>query len=414
MADLLNLLSGFMKGRSNSIRADRELEQLKEQTRAKVSSEKVALEKEKRALLQDQQKQKLMDMLLQNIQATQGEHGQVPQDETTPMGSSFPKPEGPSLLDDLSRGQIEKELPSLPPMNQMINNQQTAQPGAGPLSGMSPMTMALAQEATGIPFVSAGGLEQRQMAEKRLEAQGNQRLAQSKDQFNITRDEKNKEINYLPQKQPDGSTIMVGFNRFGKPPGESFIGSGPPVVLKTVDMPDGGEGVQGFNEKTGQPVTKPVPTKHPPMPAAETASKVTLAMEAQKMMPKIKGIIWKDGKYNKDAVYQASLPFGGVGEGRELKSMFMDALDARIRAATGAAVTKEEWPAYFRMYLPQILDSEKLAKDKIKRLENFMESYLETLDPNSIIRDRVSATKQTVEPRKPGESISDYLKRTQK
>ena len=394
MADLLNLMSGFMKGRSNRIRADRELEQLKEQTRAKVSAEKVALEKEKRELLQDQQKQKLMDMLLQNLQVGQGDPETPVQDQTTPMGSSFPKSEGPSLLDELSRGQIDQELPNLPPMNQMINTPQTPQAGASPLSNMNPMMMALGQEATGIPLVSAGGLEQRRQAEERLTRQGDTRLEQSERHFETSRQERNQEVNFQAQKQPDGSTLMVGFDRFGKPSGQNFLGAGPPVESKEVDMPDGGKGFQIINSRTGQPMTNPVQTKHPPMPAAETASKVTLAMEAQKMMPKIKGIIWKNGKYNKDAVYQATLPFGGVGEGRELKSMFMDALDARIRAATGAAVTKEEWPAYFRMYLPQILDTEALAKDKIKRLENFMESYLETLDPKSVIRDRVSATKQ--------------------
>lgn len=178
MADLLNLMSGFMKGRSNRIKADRELEQLKEQTRAKVSAEKVALEKEKRALLQDQQKQKLMDMLLQNLQSAQGEAETPVQDQTTPMGSSFPKQEGPSLLDELSRGQVEQELPNLPPMNQMVNTPQAPQAGASPIAGMDPMTMALMKEATGVDLIGAGGLAQRRQAEQRLASQGDERIRQ--------------------------------------------------------------------------------------------------------------------------------------------------------------------------------------------------------------------------------------------
>ena len=366
--DVLNILAGFMKGKNKRRHEDLQLQQLKEHTRAKLSSEKIALEKEKRETLQFQQKQKLMDMFLQQYQAEQGpKPGET---ETTPMGSS--------ITDALSAVDMPGGAP------------QPTRQEASPTGKMSPLTMALGKEVTGIDFLGAGRLTEQQGANERLGRQGDERIGIARENLELN---KNK-VNYLPQKDATGATTMVGFDPFGKPTGQSFMSAGPPVETKEVDMPDGSKGFQIINSRTGTPMTNPVPTKHPPMPAAETASKVTLAMEAQKMIPKIRSMLWKDGKYNKDIVYQATLPLGGVGEGRALKSMFMDALDARIRAATGAAVTKEEWPAYFRMYLPQILDSEDLAKDKIKRLENFMSSYLETLDPKGIIRDRVKSTKQ--------------------
>ena len=54
--DVLNILAGFMKGKNKRRQEDLQLQQLKEQTRAKLSAEKIALEKEKRATLQFQQK----------------------------------------------------------------------------------------------------------------------------------------------------------------------------------------------------------------------------------------------------------------------------------------------------------------------------------------------------------------------
>uniref|UniRef100_A0A6M3L545 Uncharacterized protein n=1 Tax=viral metagenome TaxID=1070528 RepID=A0A6M3L545_9ZZZZ len=372
MADMLNILSGFMRGRSKRRQEDLQLEQLKLQTQARRSTEKLALEREKRAMIKEQrdadaaaQKQKLLDMFLQRYQTEQGtEPGQS---QTTPMGES--------VTDALSKVEL--------------SGGQQAPTGQSPMSKMSPMDMAIMKMGTGIDTLGAGRLEEQQGANQRLGRQGDERIAIANKNLELNQ----KKVNYLPQKTKDGSTMMVGFDPLGKPTGQSFFSAGPPVETKEIDMPDGGKGYQIINKRSGAPMSAVVPTKHPPMPAAETASKVTLAMEAQNMIPQIKDMLWKNGKYDKDVVYQASLPLGGVGKGRALKSMFMDALDARIRAATGAAVTKEEWPAYFRMYLPQILDSEPLAKDKIKRLENFMGSYLETLDPKGIIRNRVKATK---------------------
>lgn len=210
---LLGILSGFMKGKANRARADRELEQLKEQTRAKVASERVALEKEKRALLQDQQKQKLMDMLLQNLQAAQGGQGEtMPKEETTPMGAS--------ILDELSRGQIKNEMPygasfnipSMPSMSARSPQGAAAKPSGG-IAGMNPMMMALMKEATGIDLLGAAGLEQRQTTEQRQASQGAARLGQGAEQLRLSGERIKQGEQSLLQGQQNIDIRREGFER---------------------------------------------------------------------------------------------------------------------------------------------------------------------------------------------------------
>jgi len=144
------------------------------------------------------------------------------------------------------------------------------------------------------------------------------------------------------------------------------------------------------DKRTGKELTNPVPIKEQKPLSTETASKLTLSINAQEIAKQARSMVIdpKTGEINKQILFEAAAPMGGVGEGRKLKSMFMDALDARIRAATGAAVTKEEWPAYFRMYLPSPLDlgSPGIIKNKLDRLDKFISSYITTLDPSGSMR----------------------------
>ena len=144
------------------------------------------------------------------------------------------------------------------------------------------------------------------------------------------------------------------------------------------------------NKRTGEEITKPVPIKEQKPLATETAGKLTLSINAQSIAKKARDMIInpETGEINKQILFEAAAPMGGVGQGRALRSMFMDALDARIRAATGAAVTKEEWPAYFRMYLPGPIDlgSPGLIKDKLDRLDSFIDKYITSLDPSGAMR----------------------------
>ena len=154
--DVLNILAGFMKGKNKRRQEDLQLQQLKEQTRAKLSAEKIALEKEKRATLQFQQKQKLIDMLMQQYTTEQG--AKPGEAQTTPMGSS--------ITDALSA----VDMPG--------GTTQPPQQGASPAGKMSPISMALAKEATDIDFLGAGRLTEQQASNKRLTEQGAARLAQ--------------------------------------------------------------------------------------------------------------------------------------------------------------------------------------------------------------------------------------------
>ena len=165
----------------------------------------------------------------------------------------------------------------------------------------------------------------------------------------------------------------------------------PDVETYTRQGP-GGEKIEGIrNKRTGQDVVEPKQIEPPKALPAETAGKVAMSVGAVDYGNQLKEMIInpKTGKINKKLILQAHAPMGGIGQGRLVKSLFRDAMDARIRASTGAAINAEEIPYYESVYFPHPLDEDDLIKDKFKRLDEFLRSYLETIDPQGIVRKRI-------------------------
>lgn len=105
-------------------------------------------------------------------------------------------------------------------------------------------------------------------------------------------------------------------------------------------------------------------------------------------------MIGPDGKIDARLVFSANVLGGGVGQGRLLRAKFDDALDARARAATGAAMPQSEKDNYYQMYFPQVIDltNPEIIADKFRRLESFMTDYLTVMDPTGRIRRQLDAS----------------------
>lgn len=118
----------------------------------------------------------------------------------------------------------------------------------------------------------------------------------------------------------------------------------------------------------------------------DVAGKIATTEAALKTYQTYKDLVIdpKTGKVNQKNVLAMSVPGGGFpkSEGRRAYNLFIEGLDAKVRAMTGAAITKEEVPFYERMFMPSPMDDENTAVSKVQRYEDFLKSYLSELKPN--------------------------------
>lgn len=180
------------------------------------------------------------------------------------------------------------------------------------------------------------------------------------------------------------------------------------------------------NKKNKEPVPdlKPIPVEPPPLPAAEVAGRLVMAMNGLRYIKEVEDMLLdpKTGKANRAVILSMNAPGGGIGEGRRLYPIFKDYADARVRISTGAAINAQEEEYYRSMYLPGMLDATtmsdaaltRLVKDKMKRAKEFLISYKSVMDPSGSINKRMDKAldkENSVPQRLEGESIQDYMKR---
>jgi hypothetical protein len=197
-----------------------------------------------------------------------------------------------------------------------------------------------------------------------------------------------------------------------------------PAPIESYTYEKDGKTYEAFrNEKTKKMIGEPTLIREMKGESSETASKIALAKTGITYLDQIKKSIFNpDGTPNRKLIASARL---GIGPGRNVRSMFYDALDARQRAASGAAIGKEEEKRYFNMYFPNAaLDDDATIHGKINRLDNFMTQYLDILDPSKKYRKKynfygdqsapqtggVKSTTKTT----PGTSIPDEAKKALK
>lgn len=266
------------------------------------------------------------------------------------------------------------------------------------LANMTPEQLALLTKATGIDFMNAA----------RLRATlGQGQIFQRQDAKGYTRNYmrfpdgtvKPMGVRSVPKMEltevPDGrgGTMKVPFNPYQ--PGQGFQSSIPEIEPYTYQKE--GTTYQGFRYKHNKqdvPNMTPLPTAPPKGLPGETAGKVALVVRGAELVDQLEQMLIPGGQVNSKLIMAANTPGGGVGQGRMIRQVFLDAVDARIRAATGAAIGKDEVPMYASMYLPNMRDlmldpSGQTVRNKLKRLRSFMTDYLIVLDPSGDMRKRL-------------------------
>lgn len=163
----------------------------------------------------------------------------------------------------------------------------------------------------------------------------------------------------------EGSNIYIGTDESGRPIFAQSKGRPSP---SPVDIEGGG----------------PLHPKPTDMSALD-AGRLELVKQAAKEVRDVKASLIKNGKVDRSLLFNTNVPFGGTpfSEGRKVNSRLMDAIEAKLRAETGAAAPEEEVKRIAERFRPSILDDDANVIDKLNRLEEFVSGVGKTMDPQN-------------------------------
>jgi hypothetical protein len=104
---------------------------------------------------------------------------------------------------------------------------------------------------------------------------------------------------------------------------------------------------------------------------AESAGKVALIKQGEMDVNRFKGLITNsDGSFNRKKLAAMDVPFGVAGS-RQEKSTLFNAVNARLRLESGAAVPEAEVRRAMSTFAPSALDSDPTINSKLERMNEF-------------------------------------------
>jgi hypothetical protein len=156
----------------------------------------------------------------------------------------------------------------------------------------------------------------------------------------------------------------------------------PQVSVQTIDTPNGPR-IVGVNPRTGAQVSDIGPPKEEKR-TPEEAGRISGLLQAQEIGTQLttKFVDPESGAVNRKLVMTA---FGRVPgtEGRKVRNDMAIAVDAVLRARTGAGVNATEMKEVVEQFMPSPLDSDDGIKSKMMRFNQFVNGALDvaTLPP---------------------------------
>lgn len=139
--------------------------------------------------------------------------------------------------------------------------------------------------------------------------------------------------------------------------------------------------------------------------SAEQAGKIAMLEQAVTDIDLGMDVLFPNGELDKSILFQMAAPFGGIGEGRKARSFFRNAINAKLRAETGAQANPDELDDMEKRFVPSPLDltSEGLVELKISRLREFMEGALDITTLPESLRKKIEKrrAKQSVNIKEP-------------
>ena len=116
--------------------------------------------------------------------------------------------------------------------------------------------------------------------------------------------------------------------------------------------------------------------------SGEAAGKVAMADQAVTDIRGVRNILFdKDGKLDRSLVAAMNVPFSagvpGHANARSAYSKIQNAVSAKLRIETGAAATESEVRGILDRFLPKVSDPESVVKERLDRLEEFMNTTID-------------------------------------
>ena len=158
--------------------------------------------------------------------------------------------------------------------------------------------------------------------------------------------------------------------------------------LLTEDFEQNGVPMRRYVTKYGRQQVGPAfPTGGKKPMVAESAGKLAMVEQGASDLQLAKNIILdENGEPRKDILLQMAVGKAGMPwtKGREAKAYLLNAMEGKIRIESGAAVPDPEIVRLSLRFMPSIFDTPELAKNKLLRLEEYLNGVIEKLDPNKI------------------------------
>ncbi len=175
------------------------------------------------------------------------------------------------------------------------------------------------------------------------------------------------------------------------------------TFTKDIMTPEGPR-IMAFDKETLQPVgVIGIPKEEKVSP--EQGGRISGLMQAQQLGTQVRGaLVGQDGQINRQNVFnmQGALGVKGVpfSEGRKIRQQMETAIDAVVRARTGAAMTKDEMQSTLEQFMPSMADSDETIVDKMDRFDQFVGGALDVITlPDNI---RKAMEKKAGQPPKNG------------
>ncbi|NOZ37557.1 MAG: hypothetical protein GXP11_05725 [Gammaproteobacteria bacterium] len=157
------------------------------------------------------------------------------------------------------------------------------------------------------------------------------------------------------------------------------------ALIDVSKLQNGGPAADGQPVQPGQPTVGQdgiisLGTKKEKTMTVEAASKAAMMQQGMSDLKKAQPMLFNEtGELDRVNATNAWLNTPGT-EGRLIYSYYFNAINAKLRAESGAAVPEEEVKRGLKVFMPSPMDNDITAQEKITRLQQFMNTALTNMD----------------------------------
>lgn len=200
-------------------------------------------------------------------------------------------------------------------------------------------------------------------------------------------------MNILLQGDPSSPEYAAAYAHMSSPKAQLDPGTGQVVTIRPDMSPYRQPGQQGAPQPTAQPGQPTISRVGDPSPKAmppEQAAKLQMVQQGINTVQQAEQMLFgPDGKtFNRGLMAESNMPLVGGSmpgsEGAGVRALLLSAIEARLRAESGAAVPPEEVRRAAERFMPNAYDSPEVARQKIQLLKEGLQGGIGLMDPHGV------------------------------